>query len=42
MGLLCGFRAVRNPHNTLYAVTVALECERVNRVLDADVCGFYR
>ena len=36
-----GFRPGRSPHNALDALSVGIERERVNWVLDADIRGFY-
>lgn len=40
-GFSYGFRPGRSQHNALDAVTVALECKKVNWVLDVDIRGFF-
>jgi group II intron reverse transcriptase/maturase len=41
LGFSFGFRPGRNPHHALDALSVGIERERVNGVLDADIRGFY-
>ncbi|HSU32331.1 MAG TPA: reverse transcriptase domain-containing protein [Bryobacteraceae bacterium] len=40
-GFSYGFRPGRNPHQALDALYVGLQRKRVNRVLDADIRGFF-
>jgi len=40
-GFSYGFRPNRNQHNALDAVAVALDCKKVNWVLDLDIRGFF-
>jgi RNA-directed DNA polymerase len=41
LGFSYGFRPGRGPHHALDALVVAIECKRVNWVLDADIRGFF-
>ncbi len=41
LGFSYGFRAGRNQHHALDALTVALESKKVNWVLDVDIRGFF-
>jgi RNA-directed DNA polymerase len=40
-GFSYGFRPGRSPHQALDALTVGIQRKRVNRVLDADIRGFF-
>lgn len=41
LGFSYGFRAGRNPHAALDALSVGLEAKKINWVLDADIRGFF-
>ena len=41
IGFSYGFRAGRNPHNALDALSVGITTRKVNWVLDADIRGFF-
>jgi RNA-directed DNA polymerase len=41
LGFSYGFRPGRSPHHALDALTVGIETRKVNRVLDADIRGFF-
>jgi group II intron reverse transcriptase/maturase len=41
VGFSYGFRPRRGPHDGLDALTVGIECKKVNWVLDADIRGFF-
>jgi group II intron reverse transcriptase/maturase len=41
LGFSYGFRPKRSPHHALDALTVGLQMKKVNRVLDADIRGFF-
>jgi group II intron reverse transcriptase/maturase len=40
-GFSYGFRPGRSPHQALDALTVGIQCKKVNWILDADVLGFF-